>query len=115
MSMNKRNDLLDSLLFAAAKDAGTDDIGEYKNESAGGVLPDSLAEKICGTAVKNDDCRRVRKFGFRRFVAVAAAAAFLPLRVSQAENSARLLLLYPSRSIALCFHMISPAFVQMRI
>ena len=77
MSINKRNDLLDSLLFAAAKDAGADDIGEYKSESAGGVLPDSLAEKICGIAEKQDVRPKTGKLGFRRFIAVAVAAAVL--------------------------------------
>lgn len=75
MGSKDRNDLLDSLLFAAARDAGGKDIGEYNSTAEIEGIPESLAERIAGITQKNDTVKK--RFGLRRFVAVASAAAVL--------------------------------------
>ncbi len=82
MNTGKRTDYLDSLFYAAAKDACEKDIGEFKGLDNDTPLPAELSERIADIAEKYGDkqdktTKKKGRFGIRRFAAIAAAAALL--------------------------------------
>ena len=76
MKEKKQNDYLDSILYAAAKDCGNNEITEYNGETGDIVNTDELSERVM-SAVRKGGERNTGRIGFKRFAAIAAAAAVL--------------------------------------
>lgn len=77
MNMQDKRDCLDSLLFAAAKDAGKNDILEYNSTDGITDLPEGLSEKISGVTKKKDIPKRGHLSFKKKFLIIAAAALLI--------------------------------------
>ncbi len=77
MKMQQQRDCLDSLLFAAAKNAGTSDIDEYNKSDGFTELPSELSEKICDITKKKTPPKKGHLSFKRRFAIIAAAALLI--------------------------------------
>lgn len=76
MAMKNSKDSLDSLLFAAAKNAGKNDIMEYNSTSGLTKLPDELSDKL-DEIIKKKSSPSKGHLSFKRRIAIIAAAALL--------------------------------------
>ena len=77
MNMQDKRDCLDSLLFAAAKDSGKNDILEYNSTDGAIQLPEGLSEKIIGMTQKKEIPKKGHLSFKRKFLIIAAAALLI--------------------------------------